>query len=335
MDSEWVVTLVAMGVLLVGVAGSMARAARSGAAWQSRVEEDWRRTAEALGASFSASALRKVAPRRLTLVYLAPEARVTATTNVPIDAGAPAHTRVASTFALGAGPAFRLWERNAREAFGIEREVLVDSALAARVRIDTDVALAVRAVLSEAACALLASFSRPLFLRSNGVSIELVWDGVELDGKVLADAILLVSELAASGIGPLRALSSIDGASWVGREDATPLVRVVRNRGEVDIEASPSPEGPIFFAHTTLQRTLAHFVVHIGAEGRVEGDLPIGALDPHDERCLSEVCACDLSCDGERIELRWQDAPTPAAAEAAVRLLIAMATGSGRTGAFR
>src|SRR5690606_16930112 len=89
MDAEWVVTIGAAIVLLVGAGGTMARAARRGAEWQARVEERWREAAAELGGTLTAGPPTTLGPRRLTLSVERAEVTATAEVNVPVDPGAP------------------------------------------------------------------------------------------------------------------------------------------------------------------------------------------------------------------------------------------------------
>jgi hypothetical protein len=334
-DSEWVVTLVAVGVLFLGVAGSMARAARRGAEWQARVEEDWRRAADALGATLEVAGSGALAPRRLVLKHTIDDALAVADTNVPVDPGAPSHTRARARFVLGHGPAFQMRERILAEAPGVERDVLCDRDLARRVRMETRSPLAVRAMFSDAACASAAGFPRALLVRSDGRAVEVLWDGVEVDGAVLGNALGLAAELALSGVGPLRALAALEGASYA-MEETGPTVRVERGEAEVQLSVEPSRRGPRYRASVRPRRALPDFSVRIDETGSVLDELPAGLIDPDDAASLRALGVCTIAASGEdAIELAWEDTPSLAAAEAAVRILAALATGSGRKGAFR
>jgi len=104
------------------------------------------------------------------------------------------------------------------------------------VRIDAEAPHAVAALFSPAARVHAAAFARPLSLRSDGSSVELVWDGTELDRDVLVHALGMVRELASFGTSTLRALAELEGADYVGGE--VPYVRVSRHGVEVELHAS-------------------------------------------------------------------------------------------------
>jgi hypothetical protein len=330
-DSEWVVTLVSVGVLLVGVAGSMARAARRGAEWQSRVEGDWRRTAEEIGARIEVTGSGALAPRRLVLSQTLEEAQVFADTNVPVDPGAPAHTRARARFVLGHGPAFSAIDRRSvTDPAGLEREIFADDrALAHRVQLRTSTPHAVRSLFTEQARTLVRNFARAFALRSEGTRLELVWDGVEVNGSVLADALALVGELARSGVAPLRALTAIDGAIY-----AEGRVSVHRGDIEVCFFAREGERGPIYAARVDAHRALPDLRVHIDDAGVIDGAIPAGTIDPDSAQALPSLGACTLRAAND-VELVWDGAPSVAAAEAAVCVLVALATGGTRKGAFR
>jgi hypothetical protein len=334
-ESEWVVTLAAMGALFFGVVGSMARAAKRGAQWQDRVERSWRDVAESLGGELVVGPGGRVAPRRLSLSLQVDDVEAWVETNVPVDPGSLSHTRAHASFALGAGPIFRVGERSVAEPHGRGDELLTDRALAARVRVTTDEPAATLAHFSSAAYGYAASFPRPIALRSDGGAVELMWDGVELDPGVLEDALRLVAELALGGVRDLRALAELEDATYVSSEDGGPLVRVGRGRAEVELWAEPSAAGPIYLARAALHRPVPPFSVHVEADGTVDGEIPPGLIEAEQAAALAEVGESALVSDEEAVELTWASAPAPSSGEAAVRLLGAIASGSGRQGAFR
>ncbi len=334
-DSEWVVTLAAGAALLVGVAGSMARAARRGASWQAQVEARWREVAERIGAKLEVAPSGKLSPRRLTITRAAADVIANVDVNVPVDPGAPSHTRARARFALGRGPIFRMWPRGVADLPGMERDVLANHALARRVRVETDQPAATAALFSDEASSNAVSFARPIALRSDGGAIELLWDGVETDGAVLSSALALVAEMAASGTIVLRELADIDGAEYVSIPDGGPFVRVRRADAEVELVAEPGREGPTYGARASAGRALPAFSVEIAADGTVSGDIPSGVIDPESAPPLARVGPATLKLEGEQASIRWIEAPTRDRADAGVRLLLSIASSRGRHGAFR
>lgn len=334
-ETEWVVTIGAALVLLAGTGGAMARAAKRGAAWQARVEERWRAAAGQLGGALEAAPAASLSPRRLTLKVELGEAIAVADVNVPVDPSAPSHTRARARFALGAGPAFRMWERAPTDAAGRERAVLRDRELVRRVRVDTDAEEATSALFTAAACEEVLRFARPIALRSDGRVVELVWDGVELDRDVLAAALGIVAELASSGTAVLQRLAGIDGADYVRASAGGPLVRVAGDHAAVELCAEPAAGGPAYLARAAARRGLPRFLVSIADGGAIEGELPPGVLDPEVAPALRSLGACTLEADGEHVVLAWAAEPSNAQAEHAVRVLASIAAGSGRRGAFR
>lgn len=333
-EAEWVVTIGAALVLLAGAGGAMARAAKRGAEWQARVEERWRAAAGELGGTLEAAPTASLSPKRLTLKVELAEATSIASVNVPVDPSAPSHTRARARFAIGAGPVFRMWERSEADGGGRERAVLPDRELVRRVRIDTDADEATAALFTPAVCEQALRFARPIALRSDGLTVELVWDGVEVDVGVLSAALGLVAELASSGTDVLRRLGTIDGARYVRASEGGPFVRVRREAGDVQLATEPTVRGPAYFARADARRGLPAFLVRID-EGTIEGELPSGVLDPDTAPPLSSLGACTLESNGESVVLAWTGEPSNDQAEAAVRLLVSIAAGSGRRGAFR
>jgi hypothetical protein len=333
---EWVVTLAAMGVLLIGVAGAAGATARRGSEWQRHVEDRWRAAAEPLGAVLQVSSKGLMSPRRLTLVRELPDVLVSVQTVVPVDPQALAHTRAFARYALGAGPAFRMVPREAYAALGDERSVLGEHALTPLVHLTTREPVAAALVWTEAARTLAAEFPRAVELRADGSALELVWSGVEREPDVLAGALALVGELAHAGVGVLRELAGIDGAVYVPLDEVErrPVVRLIRGPAEVCILAESSARGPVYLARAALAREVPPFDVHISG-GVIEGRLPQGVIEPEESALLPAIGAARLGIEGDDVELAWDAAPSRESAEAAVRLLSAIAAGSGRKGAFR
>ncbi len=333
-EVEWIVTLGAAGALLVGVAGSMLRAQKRAAEWQGGVEARWREAAEALGGTLEVGASPSLTPRRLALRVASEDVVATVAASVPVDPGAPSHTRASARFALGVGPAFRMRERGPGDRPGREDEVLPGHPLARRVRIATDAPSAVAALFSPTARAHAAAFARALSLRSDGSAVEIVWDGTELDRDVLAHALGMVRELASFGTSTLRELAELEGADYVGGE--VPYVRVSRHGVEVELHASIAIDGVACEALAAMRRgSLPEFSVRIDGEGGLHGTLPPGVIDPELSPCLRELGECTLSLEGDELELMWASVPDLARAEAAVRVLASIAGGTGRQGAFR
>src|SRR5690606_7251466 len=101
-----------------------------------------------LGGTLTAGPPATLGPRRLTLSVERAEVTATAEVNVPVDPGAPAHTRARAPFAIGGGPVFRMWERSSADARGRERAVLSLRELTRRVRVDTDADEAIGALFT-------------------------------------------------------------------------------------------------------------------------------------------------------------------------------------------
>lgn len=333
-DSEWVVTLGAAFALLAGVAGSMMHASRRAGRWQGRVEARWREIAELFGSTLEVESRGALTPRRLAMRVASEDSAATAEVNVPVDSGAPSHTRVRASFALGTGPSFRMSERRPTDAPGMEREVLPDRALSRRVRLEADEPRAMTALFSPAACAHAAAFRRPILLRSDGRTIELVWDGVELDADVLAHGLGLVREVAALGTPALRALAELEGAMYVPTARGGPLVRVVRERAAVELVAQPSPEGIRAVATAEPRRSLPSFTARI-VGGELDGPIPPGVVGADVVPLLRDAGECTLSSADGKLELAWGELPSKRALDAGAKLLASIAGSTGSAGVFR
>jgi hypothetical protein len=331
------VTLVAISVLFLGVAGAAGKAARRGARWQRSVEAEWRAIAELIGAKLTVSGKGALTPRKLSLAHTAAHVTAKVEATVPVDPSGPSYTRAFAPYALGGGPPFRMIEREYGAAPGIEAQVLGDRGLTSRVRLTTDEPVATAIVWNDTARALAAGFARPIDLRADTHRLELIWEGVEREAEVIREALLLISELAQLGVGALYTLAEIDGAEYFpfDEEERRPAVRVSRGNAEVCLIASPTSRGPLYLARAELGRDVPPFDVRIGARGAIEGAFPAGVLEPDDAALLPDIGVARLSIEGAHVELEWEGTPTVAAADAAVRVLAAIAAGSTRRGAFR
>lgn len=337
MGGDWVVAVVFGLVAAVGIGRAMRTAARRGSDWQDRVTERWGAMAELLGGELSVSGHGSLAPRKLTLSVAHQESVAVVQTTVPIEPSQLSHTRAAAVFALGGGPSFEMRERAVNTAALLERSVLAgDDELIRRVRVASGDPARARAAWTERARRLAAAFPRPLSLRSDGRLVELEWDGVEVELEVLRAALALVGELSLYGVDVLRALAQLDGARLEpARGKLGPFVRVRRGLSEVQFWASPSASILTFEARAEPRRPLPSFEARIQSEGEVEGEVPEGVIDPTVWGELARVGVCTLRGEEDIILLRWDEPPSPARGEAAVRLLGTVAKGGGSQGAFR
>jgi hypothetical protein len=337
-DSEWGVTLLAAAALVVGVAGAAARAARRGAEWQARVEEAWEKIAERAGGTLEVGTRALLSPRRLRISREVEGVRASVETTVPVEQSSLAHTRAHARYALGGGPTFRLADRSVQSESGLEAQVLVDSRLAGRAILLTEEPVATAIAFTPAACSIAADFSRPLALRADGRSIELAWDRVELDEEVLLDALALLGEIAQNGVGVLRSLAAIEGATYSAHDPqlVRPAVRVQRGPILVVFLAKPSVRGPRYVARAIPSRaSVPTFEVEVGSDGAIEGELPATALDSEDAGLFARIGRGTLRASAMRVELAWEESPSLAQAEAAASLVASIAAGSTRRGAFR
>lgn len=321
----------------VGVGGALRTASRRGRAWQERVTERWHTIADQLEATLQVEGVGSLRPRVLTLTRDHGDARVVARAAVPTDPVGLAHTRVVAGYALGRGPGFEMRERGPADGPALERSVLGgDSALVRRVRLDAPDATAAARVWTEEARRRAAAFPRPLAVRSDGEAVEMLWDGVELHGDVLDGALSLVGELALHGLSVLRTLRALEGASWEPARGpgAGPVVRVHRGPVAVSLGARVEDATPIYEARVEPRGPVPDFEAAI-TDGRIEGELPEGVLDADAAAELPRVGEATLRAAPGAVTLAFDDEPDPARAEAAVRLLAAVAQSSGRRGAFR
>lgn len=335
MAIEWVVAMIVGGAAAVSVARSLGRSLRHGRSWQLEVERRWRVAADGLGGILEVEAQGALSPRKLSLSAEIGEARVVAEVTVPADAESISHTRAHAAFVLGAGPRFVLREANATDAPALERTVLDGTpALSRRVRLTAGDPVATRAVWSEAAQKGAGAFPRSLSLRSDGERVHLVWDGVEMDERVLAQALALVAELSSAGVSTLRGLAGLDGATYLGDPDIVPAVRVRRGTAEVMISVVGRGASTRFEASAKTRRALPPFEALVGDDGAVTGDIPDGVVDPAAERSRALLGRCVLKARGDSLVVEFAEPPTEARAEAAVRLLAAVAGSTGE-GVFR
>jgi hypothetical protein len=331
---EWILTAVALGVMAAGMAGSMARVARRASVWQDQVEERWRQAAARVGGRLEVGPRRSVSPRHLQIVVEREDAVAVVEVNVPVDTGAPSHTRAHARFAVGRGPLLRVWDPGPGEPAG-GAQVLPEP-LGRRFRAAAPDEAAARAIFSQPACVHLAGLARALDLRSNGEGLELVWDGVELDPETLLHAVGAVSELAQAGVATLRALAALEDATYVPVVDGGPAVRLHRERVDVSLSVAIDADGPRVCASTPLQRSLEPLELPLDdPEGLSAGALPAGVLAPEAAPLLGQVGRAVLTVGAHDVELTWGGDPSASQAEAGARLVALVAAGSGRRGAFR
>lgn len=331
--ADWILGILLGLVAAVGVGRAAWSASKRGAAWQRDVTERWRSIAEALGAELSVAGAGALAPRRLTMARPHHEARAIAETTVPVEQTSLSHTRAAAAFTLGRGPRFEMRERTLADVPAIERAVLGDhEALIRRVKLTATDAKATEALFTDAAREKAAAFPRPLSLRSSGAVVELVWDGVELEPRVLDVALSLVGELALHGVSVLRELSTLEGATY---EPERGVVEVRRASAHVTLAARSGEAGLLYVASAEPRRALPEFEVRIDADGGVDGEVPPGVIDPAVAAELTRVGAATLGAADGRIELAWDAPPDGTQGEAAVRLLAPVAKGGASQGAFR
>ena len=143
-----------------------------------------------------------------------------------------------------------------------------------------------------------------------------------------------MGEVALYGIDALRSLADLDGGRL--RSDASGArVEVERGHVVVHLVASDDTGAPVFGAHAAAERDLPALEVRVSPAGEVEGELPSEVIDPDAAEALWHVGAATLRAEGRHVELAWDERPTRAQADAAVRLIAAIAGGGSRRGAFR
>ena len=315
---EWIVLGTAMAALFAAVGAASWGAARRGSPHQDRVEAAWVEAADALGGSLVVDGRAALAPRSLRLSAPIDEVDVLLEANVPLDAGGPSHTAARCAYALGGGPRFEAAEALLEGRRGPSR-------------------LGRGLPLSTEAQQLVADFPRPIArLSSDGHTVELAWSGAEHRPEILGRAARLVASVARIGADVLPALAALEGASHEPRgDDVGPCLRVRRAGAEVTLRARFGQGHVRVSASVQARRAIPAFTAHVDASGAVTGEVPEGVIDPAVAVELTRIGEAELKSEGELLVLEWAEPPDLARADAAVKLLAAVAPGVGHGGAFR
>jgi hypothetical protein len=346
MDAELLLSLVMGGFVGFGLLGSLAGAARRGAAHQRRLEGVWRGMANHFQVPLRVDGRGALTPLRLGFVVERSGAAVDVLAQVPSDAESPGHTRLVSVFVLGAGPSFRAIRRGPLtgldRALGVTEVPTGDAAFDGRWSILGDQVEATRALWDAEARRLLDALRVDVDLRSDGQGLHLTLPRVEESPRILEQALGLLVHLASFGVADLESLADLSGARYEaptgGLESRTPpRVRVRRGEADVTLEAHPSPEGPRHLARAPARPRLPAFSIEVEEDGTVLGEVPEGLVDPQVEAALARLGHATVTREegGEEVEVRWFRPPDTQRAEAGVVLLSRMARGAGRRGAFR
>lgn len=290
-----------VGALLSTVAAAALRAAGRGRRFQDRMEATWAKVADAVGGRLEVVSRPTLAPRVLRLIAVIDDVEAIAVLGVPVDEGAPTHTKARALYVLGVGPIFE----------GDDGSLL------------------------SAARTLVESLPMNLGLRADGREVEVAWDGAEKDGDVLRRALLLVATVARQGADHLRELATIDGATYEASSEEGPRVRVRRGLSEIRIVVElRGGRTPVHVAKTRARPGTPELVARIEKDGATPA-LPAGALDADGPDVLVRVAPARIASDGQTVEISWTEAPDREQVEAAVKVLAAVGTSQGAQGAFR
>lgn len=344
MDPELFVSLVVGGLMFLGLAGSLAGAARRGAAHQDVLTEHWAQCAEALGGALEQEGHGTLSPRRLTITVDRDGALVRIDANVPADPELAGHTRARAMYAVGRGPAFRLQRRGSYtpldRALGVGDIRLGDEAFDRQALLVADDPEGAAALFDEAQRGRFMAFARLAVFRSDGALVDLTWDGVEQRLDILGKAVDMVATLALHGVAPLVRLAELPGAqfeapSGQGPERTLPRVRVRRADADVVFAPDPSEEPLAYVCVARPRRPLPEFAVQVEAGGAVAGELPEGIVDPEVAGALGRLGPAWIRGGAERVEIVFDDDPSLEQGEAAVELLARVSAGGGSQGVFR
>lgn len=320
MDLDLLYMAIAGAFVALAGAPAILRGFRAGRAWQDQVKARWSAIAEALGATLEVEG-KGMEPHRLRLSVEDEEGAVAcAQVTVPSDRETPTHTRAWARYVLGYGPHFVL--RRDRRNDGLEEAI------------ESEESEATVALFTEAARAQVEALRRPFSLRADGQFLELTWDGLELAEDVLGAALALLRELSLASARALRELAELEGAAFESREDGA-RVRVRRERAEVELSMALDEDAVVFVARAEARNPLPEFETGIDADGSLDGEVPDGVIDPAHAGELASLGSSRIRGGDERLEIVWSEPPGARAAEAAVRILAAVAKDRGSQGVFR
>lgn len=335
---DLVVAIAAGGIGLLAVGGSIARALRRGVGYQRRVVAAWRAFEAQLGGELRVRGGGALSARPLSLALSVDGVPLVVETTVPLDAELGGHTRVRAAFQAGFGPAFRVVARGLTtpiDAMLSWPTIAVDAPLFdARVLIRSPHKAAVKELLSESARAALLEFPVGVELATDpaGREVTISWDRVETRVEAVERATRLLAELAGYGSRALFRLGGFEGATVTERRPDQ-LTLDYRSARVVFSVSADEEKLPRYRASVAVSRQLPSFSARI-ADGRAEG-LPEGVLDPERRPDLSRIGQGELHHRDGELRLRFAAAPTSEVGEAAAKVLAAIATGTGRRGAFR
>ncbi|MEZ4338419.1 MAG: hypothetical protein R3B82_17495 [Sandaracinaceae bacterium] len=324
MGPEWLVIGTVLAVLLGGVGAAAVGAARRASPYQDAMEERWNAAAMAIGGRLEVVSRKTLAPRVLRLVVELDDAIAIASLAVPVSADAETHTTVRARYVLGVGPRFVAQPRRVHE----RGHAWMPRSLVAS-------AGETRGVFTREVNAICEGIPRPLTIRSDGHEIEVIWDGAENDANVIDDVLRLAGALAQHGADHLRGLATLDDATYEGKSDEGPRVRVRRGLVDVRLLVRAIESGPEYLARVDARQGTPSVEIAIGAGGGPSTAIPDGLIAPGAEAELARLAPATLAASSTHVELRWSEPPTLDQARAAVHLLAAIGASPGSQGAFR
>ncbi len=323
MGPEWLVIGTVVAVLLGGVGAAAFNAARRASPYQDAIELRWAQAAEAMGGRLEVVSRRTLEPRVLRLTVEHDEAIATAVLAVPVSPDAEAHTKARARYVLGVGPGFVVLPRRVHEA--------PQPGMPVSLRAELGDA---RAAFTREVSGIAESIPRALTVRSDGVEIDVLWDGAEAEAPVLDAALRLVSAIAQHGADHLRGLATMDDATYEPRSDEGPRVRVRKGLVDVRLLVTPGSDGPVYLARVDARGGTPEVAVELPESGAMPS-IPEGLVAPGLEPELARIAPAALRAHGASVELAWSEPPSLDQARAAVRLLAAVGASTGSQGAFR
>ena len=251
------------------------------------------------------------------------------------------HTRARARFTIGRGPAFHVAPAGVLASVG--RALGAQDLLLGDPRFDRDFIVkgqdheGLKLVFTKTLQATLTRSLSEATVTTRGKVVELSVTGARRFGlDVMADVVGALASVGADGLDALAAAlpdatHTPAGGTWAA--PSPPSLTVPTAQGDATALMYWFKGGPRVLLVLPVQRELPEFRVVI-EDGHAEG-IPAGLLSEYSARLLAELPGALVASKERHLELRWLGIPEAAAFMCGVNLLVDIAGGVHRTGAFR
>lgn len=252
------------------------------------------------------------------------------------------YTRARARFAIGAGPAFSVYEEGVfsaiGKALGAQDLELGDAPFDEQFIVKGSDPEAVKAAWTARARSILQRTLHRTRADSDGAEVKLVVVGAMTDPAVLEAMLELAAELASFGARELDALDELRDVTLVPvagtwESPTAPYLRIATEGGEATAYLRPGTLAPGLDLSLASERALPSFTARV-SDGAAEG-LPRGVLTDAARALLGAVDGAVLSSSDRELRLSWSLVPTADTVASGAKLLAELAGGSRSAGAFR